>query len=1281
MNFSKLCDGVSSKAPETPLDILSNQLPVACGCFDENGNLITANKRWISLFGIENIGGFEAILHTLQPCDTSTKEYLYQNIQKAKSGGGCQFELRINTAKKGLVCLDVTLQHASPNLTIACAHDISRHKSAADIAEEKARKMEVSTKNEAEADERAMLMLDATPLSCYMVRRLDKQNGAVSFEAIDCNNAILALFGFSTKAEAIDRFYDIFPKLSGNGDISVFDEVLNDTSAALKNGFHRFEYNHRHQNGEIIPCEVTLVRVNYRGEAVLACYLNDLREIKKAIEREHESNEINEILINSAPFIINVWDDSLNLVTTSNQAAKMFGFEDKKQYIDRFNELSPEFQPCGTPTSEKITNYLNYAFEHGYANFEWMHQTIDGEPMPSEITLVRFMRQNKYMLVAYASDLRPIKAAIQKVQESYEMTKIFLDSAPFFVEIWDSGLNLAECNQTAAKMFKLDNTEEYMKIFNDLSPEYQPCGTPSSEKILSVVDNAFKKGHFRTEWMHISPEGEPFPVDVTYVRLKRGDEDIVVGYNMDLRQINAAMAKVQESYEMAQMFIDSAPFFVEIWDDKINLIECNQTAARLFGLSDTKEYMRIFNDLSPEYQSCGTLSSEKIRTIVETAFKEGFIRTEWMHISPEGEPFPVDVTYVRLKRGNEDIVVGYNMDLRDAKLREMAEGANKAKSTFLSTMSHEIRTPMNAILGITEIQLMNPKLNPETKDAFDMIYTSGDLLLSIINDILDLSKIEAGKLDLIINKYETASFISDTVQLNMMRIGSKQIEFDLHVDDTMPSHMLGDELRIKQILNNLLSNAFKYTQEGKVTLSVSHKAGKASKDELILILSVSDTGNGMTEEQIRLLFDEYSRFNEEANRSTEGTGLGMSITQSLIQLMNGEIFVESEPEKGSTFTVHLPQGDAGIGVLGKEVTESLRQFRTTSRAQMKRVQISREPMPYGSVLVVDDVETNIFVAKGLLVPYELKVDSAASGFDAIEKIKNGNIYDIVFMDHMMPEMDGIEATKQLRKMGYDKPIVALTANAVMGQSELFMKNGFDDFISKPIDVRILNLILNKLIRDKYPQAITEAAWQKKSEKVIEINAQKQSIDPKFAGFFVRDAKKSLEALGSIMEKGGLLSNDDLRTYIIHVHGMKSALANAKNPELSAVAARLEDFGRKKKLEVIASETPGFLDALRTFAKKIMPNKDADVEMTEETKYDLLYLHEKLHVIKTSCDDYDEITLEEALIELKSKVWSKTTNELIDVISGHLLLSNFDEIVDAVDKFLADKLRIEGIKTD
>ncbi|MCL2875815.1 MAG: ATP-binding protein [Betaproteobacteria bacterium] len=446
--------------------------------------------------------------------------------------------------------------------------------------------------------------------------------------------------------------------------------------------------------------------------------------------------------------------------------------------------------------------------------------------------------------------------------------------------------------------------------------------------------------------------------------------------------------------------------------------------------------------------------------------KQGITQTRFR----QGEAsYKIDVVTFKDLNGESAGYIGVMQELTQLEqmAREQAEAvsANRAKSTFLTQMSHEIRTPMNAILGVAEIQLQHADLSPETRKAFDRIYAAGYTLLGIINDILDLSKIEAGKLELVPTPYEIMSFISDTVQLNLMRVANKPVEFKLQLDENLPLNLVGDELRIKQILNNILSNAFKYTEAGEVRLSVAVEYYESGDREVTLVYRVSDTGLGMTEEQVEKLFEEYSRFYTKTSRPVEGTGLGMSITRHLVHMMGGEIFVKSEPGRGTTFAVRLPQGNLGTGRLGREFAESLECF-GGGEPYFKKKQIVREPIPHGSVLIVDDSETNLYVGKGLMAPYGLKIDTALSGFEAINKIKQGKKYDIIFMDHMMPDMDGIEAARIIRDQGYSNLIVALTANAVLGQAEIFLQNGFDGYITKPIDTNQLDAVLSKLVRGK-----------------------------------------------------------------------------------------------------------------------------------------------------------------------------------------------------------------------
>jgi signal transduction histidine kinase/CheY-like chemotaxis protein len=601
--------------------------------------------------------------------------------------------------------------------------------------------------------------------------------------------------------------------------------------------------------------------------------------------------------------------------------------------------------------------------------------------------------------------------------------------------------------------------------------------------------------------------------------------------------------------------------------------------------------------------------------------------------------------------------------------KEQAIQANNAKSSFLAKISHEIRTPINVILGITEIQLRDETLPPDIQESMGTIYNSGNLLLGIVNDILDMSKIEAGRLQITPADYDVAGLINDIIYLNVIWYDYKPVEFSLQVDENIPVTLFGDELRIKQILNNLLSNAFKYTESGRISLSISIEyTGK--EDQITLVFRVSDTGQGMTAKQTKILFDEYTRFNTESNRNIEGTGLGMSITKSLVQLMNGEIAVESDPGKGSAFTVRLPQKVVvGSGMLGRETVENLMQFRHNRISTMKRMpHITREYMPYGKVLIVDDMEINLHVTEGLLAPYGLSIETATNGFEVINRIKNGASWDIIFMDHFIPKMDGMETVKIIRTLGYTQPIVALTANAMTGQTQMFLANVFDDFIPKPVDLRQLNAVLNRLIRDKYPAETVEAArWVRKNRKkhpaigdIGDIGAAPQSsTDAELAEHFTRDARRAITVLEAI-HANNYRTIDDIPRFIFNLCAIKNTLTDIGETALSAAASNLEQAGRKGDTAFMQAEVPVFLDSLRELIEKIR-SKDKNNGLADAVSDDAkrAYLREKLLFIQTACTAYDERGANTTLGELRQQTWPPPVRKLLTAIAGHLLHSEFE----------------------
>ena len=964
-----------------------------------------------------------------------------------------------------------------------------------------------------------------------------------------------------------------------------------------------------------------------------------LRKLKRSMQNERETNELNEIFFSSSPFVMNIWDDNYSLVATSKQSVTMFGLADQRQYIEDFFTLSPEFQPCGTPSSEKALAFVKQAFIDGRAQFEWMHQTASGEPLPAEITLVRFTRQGKYMLAAYTSDLRPIKMAMQGEREAIRKQRLMYNSLPIPGSLWDKSLEMLDCNEAMVSFLGLSDKSEVMGRFFDFSTDSQPCGTPTREKFKAMFAQAFEEGRLRQRWTHLI-DNKIVPVDINIVRLPEKDHFVAACYAQDLRPLMEAAEKVQEAEERVQLMLNAIPIAICLYDTNLTPLDCNREAVRMFGLSNKESFLAKEAIFMPPLQPDGTDSKKLLDGLIMKTFEEGGASSEYVCEKADGSLIPVETTFVRVKYQGDNAVLEYSRDmtqikaaiakereaeervklvldasplacylldenrqaidcnqatielfgkkpgellaktypeeeafgvcktdceicrrrgnaacvarkylvnnyrytfpnyeqnreqieksvseccakalregmlrfefpsmtlygetipsevtivpvkfsggqgfavylrdLRESKKmvaemqrREIAEEESRSKTRFLARMSHEIRTPMNAVLGIAEIQLQKETHPTETEEAFLRIYSSSKLLLTIINDILDLSKVEAGKMEIIPAAYETTSLIEDTVQLNLMYFDSRKIGFELKVDESLPACFVGDELRIKQILNNLLSNAYKYTQEGLITLSFALEPA-AEPDEAILVIGVTDTGQGMTAEQIDRLFSaEFTRFNIQSNRAIEGTGLGMSIAHSLIKMMQGEVMVESAIGEGTTFTVRLPQKTNGSGALGREAAEHLQKLEMTQKSRNRTGKFTLEPMPYGRVLVVDDVDINLYVAEGILMSYEIAVETAESGQAAIDKVKSGEAYDIIFMDHMMPGMDGIEATKIIRDMGYAHPIVALTANAVKDSAEMFMNNGFSGFISKPIDVDKLNVYLERFIHDKHAAA-------------------------------------------------------------------------------------------------------------------------------------------------------------------------------------------------------------------
>lgn len=585
-----------------------------------------------------------------------------------------------------------------------------------------------------------------------------------------------------------------------------------------------------------------------------------------------------------------------------------------------------------------------------------------------------------------------------------------------------------------------------------------------------------------------------------------------------------------------------------------------------------------------------------------------------------------------------------------------AEKASRAKSEFLSNMSHEIRTPINAILGMNEV-ILRESVNPDILSYSENIAAAGNSLLGLVNDILDISKIEAGKVQIVPVEYDISSLLTDLINTVSIRAENKGLTLYENFNPNLPKRLLGDETRVRQVIANILTNAVKYTKVGSVTLGVDFKPCPEDKNSVVLLVSVRDTGMGIKPEDMDRLFSKFARLDEKQNRNIEGTGLGLAITKNLLELMGAKLEVESVYKKGSTFSFELKQQ-----VIDRTPIGDYKGIQKMSPGRKKYKEKFRAPEAI--ILAVDDNAVNLTVFKSLLKQTKAKIETAKSGESAL-RLTESKKYDIIFLDHMMPGMDGIETLQKLKEnqnnINIDTPVICLTANAISGAREEYISKGFDDYLTKPVSSNKLEeMIIRYLPREKVHKANFEVLSADIPAEILPLkNILNISAGVENSGGvndYLELLKLFYESIDSVTaELTKCLEEGDLKNYCIKIHSFKSSARLIGAEELGEFAQKLENAAKEGDSLYIKEHEANFAEYYRSFKlplSEIFAKTLKDTQKTELKEEDWIKF---IDDIKRAAENLDADALEEIFKQTEKytipKEYEKTYDKIRECVSS------------------------------
>jgi PAS domain S-box-containing protein len=1187
--------------------------------------------------------------------------------------------------------------------------------------------------------------------------------------------------------------------------------------------------------------------------------IRDITELKTAMDMTESAFESVMLMLDSTPLACNLWDNNLNLLNCNEEAVRLFDMKDKEDYIKHYHSLlTPERQPNGVHSARYMKEQIHRALTHGKSVFEFMYQSASGELIPSEVTFVHNSDENIYIASSYIRDLRESK----RMTDELDRQNMLLASTNYISEILlepdldnfdDSLIRAMDVLGKALAVSRVTVWKNYYK--NDIAhsllthewvdnvPRQEPEGadvpygdSPWHRTLLSgkcikglvremeatrraaLEERGILSLFVMPVFVHDNYWGFVGFDDCVNERLFTENEEKI------MRSAGLMIANAFIRNDMTRDLVETTEQLARAVEEanQANRIKTNslQTLEKILNSIDTLVYVTIpdtheilfMNDsMKRHYGIEGDATGKICYEVLQDGITDRceFCPCRQLDTSPdevivwEEHSTLTGRTYSNIDRyinwlDGQKVHIQSSVDITElASSKEQAEQGNRAKSAFLAHMSHEIRTPMNAIIGMTELALREENPNNIREHVLTVKQASSNML-SIINDILDFSRIEAGNLKIVTKEYLFSSLLNDVINIIRMRIIDSPVRFAVNADCNIPNSLIGDEVRIRQILINLLGNAVKYTEKGFVVFNAYCETSENDFESstTTLIMEITDSGSGIKPEHLERLFGEYVQIEDNRRHGIEGVGLGLTITESLVKAMYGTIKVESDYGKGSKFIVRLPQRVNNTDKLAaienpeskkvlvyerreiyaNSINEAIKNmggfctvisdeaslektiqgtafdFIFTSYTLYERSKdifrkskenarvvllaefgekiperglsvlsmpvysmaianilnnvsdsylyseineaVVRFTAPEAKVLVVDDINTNLRVAKGLLTPYKMHVDLCNSGMEAIAAVEREQ-YDIIFMDHRMPDMDGVEATAHIRNLGSGDesyfrkvPIIALTANAVAGTREMFLENGFNEFISKPIDTVKLNSVLERFIVKSKQKNLSDTGnitipsieLEMKPpidieglniNKGIAISSGSLEYYMETLVTFIEDCTERIDMLKSCLENG------DMKLYSTCVHAIKSAAKNVGADKISEFAYELEIASKKNDTVTIGKLNDEFLTELNELLGAIKEALSEAAPHTGDEPADFSPLKPELLKLSEALSVMDAGAINAAISELQKNARGEVLAEAVRSISTKILMSEYGEAAELVSVLLAkNELNIE-----